>query len=209
MDLLAKHDLIDKGAIAWRDIIRRCDDIRHTFPEGVTDSMHMRYPYKYWKPKRMILDQDIDARFNQETLPSEFNDAFMNLVTETEDTVTFITEKTVTPILMNKPFLIAGSVRNHAILRDRGFLLYDEIFDYSFDSENDINLRYEGLVENIKRISTMDLSVIYKKLFDKLLYNKQHALKIMTEIPQEILDIIEDIKRENAEPYFGSLNMLL
>jgi hypothetical protein len=209
MDILAKHNLIDKGAISWRDILRSCDDIRSSFPEGMTDSMHHKYPYQYWKPKRLILDQDIDTLFLQETLPIEFSQSFMQLVTESDDTDIFFSEKTMTPILLNKPFLVAGSVGHHMALKSHGFVLYDEIFDYSFDTEGDIKLRYEILIENVKRITTMNLKNLHNNIFDKLVYNKKHAFKLISNIPNEVISLLERIHRENHEPYFGPLNMFL
>lgn len=193
MDLLAKHNLIELGAIAWRDIRRDCDDIRHTFPEGVTDSVYLKYPYKYWKPKRLILDQDVNAQFLQETLPIEFSQSFMQLVTESDENFIFFTEKTATPILLNKPFLIAGAVNFHNALKSRGFELYTELFDYSFDTENNIELRYEGIIENVKRISMMsriELENLHKKVFEKLVYNKQHAIELISTLPKELVDLL-------------------
>ena len=212
MDLLAKHNLIESGAIAWRDINHACNDIRHTFPEDVTDSVYMGYQYKYWKPKRMILDQGINDRFLQETLPTEFTQSFMQLVTESDDSVIFHSEKTVTPILLNKPFLIASAKGHHNKLKDMGFQLYDEVFDYSFDTEMDINVRYEGLIENVKRISLLsetELNTLHSSIFEKLAYNKQHALKLIRNIPEEIQDVLSLLKQENQGIPLGSLNMFL
>jgi hypothetical protein len=212
MDLLAKHNLIDRGAIAWRDINHACNDIRHTFTEGMTDSVYMGYKYRYWKPRRMILDQDIDVQFHQETLPIQFTESFMQLVTETDDEVIFYSEKTATPILLNKLFLIAGAVGYHVGLKNRGFELYDEIFDYGFDTEKNDMLRYEGLIENVKRISTLsnsELIKLHNSVFDKVVYNKQHAINLSTSIPAPIKELLELIRQENQEPYSGPLNMLL
>lgn len=212
MDLLAKHNLIDIGAIAWRDIRRECDSVRHTLPDEITDSVYFGYQYKYWKPKRMILDQNINDKFFQETMPVEFNQSFMQLVTESDDQVIFYSEKTATPILLNKLFLIAGAKGYHLGLKNRGFKLYDEIFDYSFDSETDDFLRYEGLVENVKKISAMSkqqLQTLHKNIFEKIVYNKQHALNLINNIPTEVTNLLNLIKQENNEPYGGPLNMLL
>jgi hypothetical protein len=114
----------------------------------------------------------------------------MQLVTESDDEFVFFTEKTATPILLNKPFLVAGSVNFHDSLRRRGFELYTELFDYSFDSVEDINVRYEMIVENVKHISSMDLNELHNKVVDKLHYNKQHALKLINDIPIEITELL-------------------
>jgi hypothetical protein len=213
MDILAKHNLIDTGAIVWRDILHDCTDIRDTFPEGVTDSVFRNFPYQYWKPKRMFLDQEIGIWLkNQETLPIEFTQSFMQLVTESDDEAVFFSEKTATPILFNKPFLVASCAGFHRNLESQGFALYNELFDYSFDGESNINYRYEGLVENVKRYASLDsnqLNKIYTDIFEKLVHNKQHALKLINEVPSKIQEVIDMLKRENVTDYPGPLNIFL
>lgn len=213
MDKLAKHELIDKGAIVWRDLLHSCNDIRHTFPEGLTDSMYYNFPYQYWKPKRMFLDQEINLCLtNQETLPIEYKQSFMQLVTESDDEVVFFSEKTAVPILFNKLFLVASCAGFHRNLKSQGFILYDELFDYAFDDESNINHRYEGLAENIKKYSSMDrnqLSKIHSDMFEKLVYNKQHALKLINEIPTKVQQVVDMLKRENVTTYPGPLNIFL
>lgn len=212
MDLLAKYNLIDKGAISWRDIRRDCDEIRHTFSTDMTDSLYRNYPYKYWKPKRLILDQNINDVFLQETLPIEFTQSFMQLVTESDEEIIFFTEKTATPILLNKPFLVAATQGFHAALCASGFELYTELFDYSFDDEKDIELRYEGIIENVKRIASMsdsELKIAHKQIFEKLVHNKKHAIDLIEHVPDEISDLLVTLKQKNINQDFGSLNILL
>lgn len=212
MDLLAKYNLIEKGAISWRDINHACNDIRHTFTDGIVDSVYMGYRYKYWKPKRIILDQDIHQQFLQETLPIEFNQSFMQLVTESDDQFVFYSEKTVTPILLNKLFLVASAKGHHTELKNLGFQLYDEIFDYSFDNEPDESIRYEGLIENVNRISTMppqQLEKLHTSVFEKLVYNKKHALNLVSAIPPEVTEVLNIVRQENKDSYRGPLNMFL
>ena len=160
----------------------------------------------------MILDMGINEIFNQETMPIEFNQSFMQLVTESDSDITFFTEKTATPILLNKPFLVASNQNFHSRLREFGFADYDELFDYSFDNESDITLRYEGLIENIKRYASFDkqqLKKLHDSIFDKLLYNKQQAMNIINNIPPEIAEIVDYVKQENVQDYTGPLNIFL
>lgn len=153
MDILAKHNLIDKGKIAWRDVIRYYDNDRTVVP----DSLRLgHYKYKYWTPVRMYLDQvHNESTVGQEILPIQYKNCFMQLVSESTIDTFFLTEKTATPLLYNKIFLTVGSKDFHANLVDMGFKLYDNLFDYSFDSlDNDWD-RMEGLINNIKRYETM------------------------------------------------------
>lgn len=193
LDLLAKHDLIRHGAIAWR---------------GVCHSKINHYEFNYWKPEILILDQGLDVKFNQETMPLEFNNSFMQLVTETEDTETCITEKTATPILLNKPFLVAANVGFHRTLQNKGFHLYDELFDYSFDDEVDITVRYEKIAENVKRyigLNPVQLKEQYNKVSGKISHNRRIAMEYATKIPDDILELYWLIRKNNIE-HGGSLN---
>lgn len=208
MDLLAKHNLIDVGAIAWRDIIRAFDNDRDLYPD-LTDSQRGNYKYQYWTPKRMFLDYDL-SDFHQETVPEHYNQSFMQLVTESDDTVAFFSEKTATPILLNKPFLVAGGQYHHRELNSLGFVNYDELFDYSFDAEPDIQVRYELLVQNVKRVSmlpTEELSRLYKQIFPKLVHNKQLAMTYVNDTPKELEYVLSLL--ENERDYTGPLNMFL
>ena len=208
MDLLAKHNLIDVGAISWRDIIRAFDHDRHLYPL-LTDSQRGNFKYQYWTPKRMFLDYDLTS-FHQETVPEQYNQSFMQLVTESDDECVFFSEKTATPILLNKPFLVAGGPYHHRELNNLGFSNYDELFDYSFDIEPDLNKRYEMIVENVKRISLLskdELSALYRKIFPKLVHNKQVALSYINTTPESLKTVIQLL--ENKGEYKGPLNMFL
>ena len=208
MDLLCKHNLIDVGAIAWRDIIRAFDNDRELYPD-LTDSQRGNYKYQYWTPKRMFLDYDL-SDFHQETVPDQYNQSFMQLVTESDDDTAFFSEKTATPILLNKPFLVAGGQYHHRELNRLGFVNYDELFDYSFDVEPDITVRYELLVQNVKRISmlpTEELSRLYKQIFPKLVHNKQLAMTYINDTPVELDSVLKLL--ENERDYTGPLNMFL
>lgn len=208
MDLLAKHNLIDVGAISWRDIRHAFDNDRHLYPD-LLDSQRGNYPYQYWTPKRMFLDYDL-SYFHQETVPKQYSQSFMQLVTESDDIVAFFSEKTATPILLNKPFLVAGGAYHHRELNKLGFVNYDELFDYSFDVEPDMHKRYELLVRNVKRISLLskeELSELHKQIFPKLLFNKQLAMSYVNAVPKQLLPVLKLL--ENERDYSGPLNMFL
>jgi hypothetical protein len=193
MDMLAKHDLIKHGKLTWR---------------GISHSQNHHYQFKYWKPEILILDQNTDVLFNQETMPIEFNHAFMQVVTETEDTETFLTEKTATPILLNKPFLIATNCGFHTMLEKMGFQLYTELFDYSFDTDMDIFSRYEKIAENVKRyagLSPTELKQHYDSVLDKITHNRKLALKYASMVPDDIVELHKLVKKNNIE-YVGPLN---
>lgn len=104
-----------------------------------------------------------------------------HIVTEATHKATFITEKTIIPTLLKKPYIVLGSQGYNSKLIELGFKLYDEIFDYSFDIESDIFKRTELFVKNINKTLTIDLAEIYKVILPKIIYNYNHALEIMND----------------------------
>jgi len=185
IDMLAKNNLIDKGAIAWRSI-PRCKG------ELVGSST---YRFKYRKNTPLFLDQTSDQKlFNQEQLPIQYSQSFMQIVPESTDKFFAITEKTCVPLFFCKPFLVVGCHRFHTFLQDLGFQLYDELFDYYFDGTRDIEKRYDLISREIKKFESKnpkELKQIYITIKDKLLYNREHAFKL-SEKYLEIWDLTSD-----------------
>lgn len=164
-DILSEQDLLKHGKYSWRNL---------------RNSGHW-YNFKHWNEHQIFLDQsDPNTLFHQEIIPPVYKNCFMQLVPETHEDRFFLTEKTSIPLFFNKPFLVAGSQYFHQRLNGLGFKSYDEIFDYSFDSEPDLEKRYRMLSEQIKRWtnkSREEWTKAYKLVFDKCVYNKALAIK--------------------------------
>jgi hypothetical protein len=64
--------------------------------------------------------------------------------------------------------------------------LYTEIFDYSFDSSPLVEVRIEGIINNIKNLQNLlkvkSKEEIYNSIFDKLNYNREKLKKINCKI---------------------------
>jgi hypothetical protein len=196
MDMLAKHDLIKEGKITWRGVVH--------------GNVTFNYPFNYWKPEILILDQGLDVRFKQETMPTEFNHSFMQLVTESDDTDIFFSEKTATPMLLNKPFLVATCTGFHAELKKQGFELYDELFDYSFDDEPDMETRFDKLVQNLKPyigLNQTELKEKYDRVADKISYNRNLAYYYAMSVPNDIIKL-HMLVNKNVTGYNGPLNII-
>lgn len=165
IDILYNNNLFSHGAITWREPAES-------------------YQYKYWKEEFLFLDQK-EKFWNQEIFPEEYKRSFMQIVTESQDQCFFLTEKTTMPLFWNKPFLVVGCVNYHNILKEMGFKLYTEIFDYSFDTEPNMEIRYQQICNNVnkyKNCNKSQLQKIYQTIYPKLLYNKKHAFKLALDI---------------------------
>lgn len=195
MDLLQKHNLIGKGAVSWNNVELELEPSR--FP----------YEWKYFKPERLTLDWESGKKYVQNDnlpwwkLPEEYTSSFCQLISETTRRSPFFTEKTMIPLFMGKPFLIAGAAGVHVDLLKMGFQLYDEIFDYSFDEVQILEQRYEKLItDNIVRITNLpinELPRVTSILREKLEYNQQLAMKLAFDMelwPQVAKDVIIQYK---------------
>lgn len=158
VDTLEKYKLIDDNIISWHDQ----DDAE--------------YKWLYWKPRYMNLHDGFGESISQHTLPQQYNQALFNLISESNDNVIFITEKTWNAILAGKPFLVQGAPGFHKFLQSKGYNLFDNVIDYSFDNEQDIGKRTEMLVQELKKLENCNYKKIWKKLKPICDYNKEKAL---------------------------------
>lgn len=202
IDILAKHDLIKLGAVSWRDVVREYDNgSRATLPENTLESIQANvYSFKYWNPVRMILDQPLDGTSvitNQYQIPEQYHHSFMQVVTEATTDRFFITEKTAAPLFYNKLFLVVGNRYYHHNLKLLGFELYDELFDYSFDSEESIELRAEGIAQNLNKFrdkTTEELEQILLSVSDKITRNRKLAVQYALNPPESFKELAKKLE---------------
>ena len=166
LDMIAKNNLFDSGAISFA----------YEFGEHIGPKTNF-YKWRHWEPRRLDLDFTSGQRFVQGKIPNEYDRSFMQIVSESNIHAYFITEKTCAPLFFNKPFLVSSIQGYHSMLKDMGFLLYDEIFDYSFDSIENIHDRNDAMLQNVTRLrslSNSELRKLYIKIAPKILHNRHH-----------------------------------
>lgn len=98
-----------------------------------------------------------------------------SIVTETsyQDVGGIITEKTLLAIAAKQPFFCIGHRGIHHEIKQRGFELYDDLFDLSFDNETVDTRLYSAIEKNIDTLrSDIDLAEYQHKIdanFDYLM----------------------------------------
>lgn len=187
IDLLAKNDLFKYGVVTLHE---DCP----------------LYQWKYYEYKPRILNDVFATNKDQYYPPDEYYEAFAQLVSESPDKGIILSEKTAIPLILGKPFLIANANGYHKFLQEKGFKLYDEIFDYSFDEIEDETLRYEMLLENFKKLSKIplnELNFVKDKIKDKIIYNKKLAKEIVYDEK-----LYPDIAREAIQHYYETGNII-
>lgn len=182
VDLLAKYNLIEGNAV----------------------SIHKQdlntYRWRYFDFKPLVLEPEFVTDKNQHRLPQQYYDSFVQLISEASSDTIMMSEKTAIPLIVGKPFLVAGQMHFHRFIRQLGFELYEELFDYSFDDISNKEERYESLLENFKRLQSIPLSELpnlHRSVTHKIEFNKRKAREIIYDrslYPKLAIEIIEYYK---------------
>ena len=147
----------DSGDSIWKTskIIWEGQETQHTLPSQPISKKSFQFGF----PEQVIT-------------PIEYYKTLMVVVNETCDKTIFFTEKTWLPLLLGRPFLINGGMGMHHRLKEYGFKLYDELFDYSFDLETESDVRIDGIIQNIKSING-NYKLLNESIKSKLRYNQE------------------------------------
>jgi hypothetical protein len=195
MDLLAKYDLIERGAVSWLEYAYPNEILK----ENMLTSVSRGYKYKYWVPRIKNLTEVVPSPdLNYYSVPKEYKQSFIQLVVESRDKDHVVSEKSLMPLFYKKPFIVLAAQYHHALLQDYGFQLYDEYFDYSFDKDPDLNNRAEAIAKNILKVvnlSPAEQQEVHKLLMPKLEYNYNLAMSLATDrtlLPEIILEGFAD-----------------
>jgi len=139
-----------------------------------------------------VLDHTADNignELNQRIMiPEHFTDSYFTFVTETtfvndnDENVLFLTEKIYQPILQYHPFIVAACPGTLAYMRQYGYETFPELFDESYDTEQDLKKRTALILENIERVANMPIeelhNIYYSNEFQrKLVKNKETFIK--------------------------------
>ena len=175
---LHKINIINKCHWSWLRRKANKEQDNNLEEQGFTE----KEAFDYTKTK--ILDislEDLMTDINQDTVSDFYylTDSLIDIGCESfPDNFQFITEKTWKPYLHGKVSFFFNCQSYYAILKNLGFELYDEIFDYSFDTIKDDEERLVGYRYELKRISEIPIEELQKKIVsikDKILRNRNHA----------------------------------
>ena len=92
----------------------------------------------------------------------------------------YFTEKTVSALMTQRPFVVIGPQGSLNTLRQKGFKTFDDIFDESYDKIKDPSARLEAVFELVEQIHRRSLDQIKENVLqcrDKLNHNKKLMIK--------------------------------
>ena len=123
-----------------------------------------------------------------------FQDSFLHVVTETifYSKKLHLTEKIFRPIVMCRPFVLAGAVGNLAYLKRYGFQTFDRWWDESYDLETDPAKRLEkitAVIDQLCKLSITELQDMYQEMLPVIRHNQEHFYNgFKKHIVNELLD---------------------
>lgn len=137
--------------------------------------------------------------------PWWYENTFCSIVIETGITIPYVnlSEKTFRNIAAGQPMLLLGVNGTLQTLRNLGFDTFDDIFDNSYDEEEDVYKRVVMFFEEIDRIAAMNINeLIFLKqdMYTRLEANKQVYKKLYekyqtlnTSIAAKVKDSIKEV----------------
>lgn len=201
VDEIVKHDLLKDGVV--------------TLHTPYFDSIEDRYIYKHHDGSKLIDEEgyniNASSEFEPAAIPRNYLRGFVDIVTESSfgPNEAFMSEKTVKPIATLKPFLVVGAKHIHKHLREKYSLEeYPELFNYSFDEEDDLELRVQGVVNNLVRLRNMsknELKSIYHSIQYKLLRNREVYSTVMDDLDKFTPTSIKKVLDPSIE-WYGDVN---
>lgn len=107
------------------------------------------------------------------------NSAFLNVVTETcfYENFNHLTEKIFKPIVMMQPFILVGTYKSLAYLRQYGFKTFNRWIDESYDEVKNPFKRLDMITAEIEKICSLtpdERNALYEEMLPVLEHNRRH-----------------------------------
>jgi len=170
-DLLIDHDLVGhcKTSLGFVD----------------TDIHYSDYKFKNnsWKPNN-VLENYFSTNLTTSNYSADFDEydyqtTDIEIVLETlfDDDRLHLTEKSLRPMALAQPFILATTHGSLEYLRSYGFKTFDSVWDEGYDKQTDPEKRLNEIVMLMREISQWDETTRTQKLAQAQAiadYNKQH-----------------------------------
>lgn len=183
------HDrnLINRGLVSFIDSThsKRSFDFRQCIKILETVNYCPSHIYKFTENfKPLILDLTGDELFQDNinnTVLEHYNKSYFSIISETNVTTRFQTEKTFKPIANLHPFVMIGCARMLSLLKEKGFETFPELFDESYDNEENSVKRLTMVIDEVEKFTNLTIKEKNKKIDsikNKLFFNKNHYISL-------------------------------
>tara|TARA_R110000851_G_scaffold278758_2_gene431853 strand:+ start:103 stop:1074 length:972 start_codon:yes stop_codon:yes gene_type:complete len=145
------------------DVLKQKDLLENSLHSFLEYGIALEGPFENYNDK--------EPPFHQRAYrPEWYNGTNFTVVAEAMNEISdgpndcFITEKTMKPIMYGHPFIILGDKGIYSMLESWGFYTFPELFDQSFDLEEDLDKKIDILCNQIQKYQHNDFK-------DKITYN--------------------------------------
>lgn len=148
-----------------------------------------------------VLDiEDLVSNNPNNCFPREAcGNSFLFLVSETNVNTgqLFFSEKVFKPIAIGMPFLLLGNPGSLAVLREMGFVTFDQWWDESYDHETSLCARIEAILDILEFLScrTNDLKIEWRKEMQPVLQHNQDLYRLISH-KNQAKEVFNRIKQE-------------
>ena len=207
VNLLYKNNLLDKGFISFLEnpnFVKFLNQNKAYPILNLTkeDNLDIKNNYKNYYPL-VIDDADPDRVSEYHNFLSrkdEYEKSYFTIISETnaETSYSFLTEKTIKPIMNLHPFVVLGNPNTLDVLKSHGFKTFDKWWDESYDTIKDFKTRANSLLNLVNSLcnKTDDEWIeMLKEMEETLIYNQKLLHKLSTE-KREIKNFFKHILHE-------------
>jgi hypothetical protein len=157
------------------------------------------FTHPHWRPDIVIEKYfplcEAESHYSADFDQADYENTDIEVVLETlfDDLRLHLTEKTLRPIAMGQPFILAGTYGSLKYLRDYGFKTFSDCWDESYDMMSDSIERMNKIVDVMSTIVSMQKDKRNEMLERARViaeYNKQHFFsnKFKKLIDTELVD---------------------
>jgi len=204
VNLLYKNNLLNKGFVSFLE--------NPTFVEFLNkqtdypslkltkdDISDIQQNYTNYYP--LVIDDDNADRVadyhNFLSRKDEYENSYFTIISETnaESSYSFITEKTIKPIMNLHPFVVLGNPFTLEVLKSYGFKTFDKWWDESYDNIKNFKTRSNKLLDIVNMLcnkSDNEWIEMLKEMEETLIHNQKLLHKLSTE-KREIKKFFETI----------------
>jgi hypothetical protein len=136
-----------------------------------------------WRPQTVLEDyfptNETPSHYSADFDATDYSATDIEIVLETlfDDTRLHLTEKSLRPVAMGQPFILASTAGSLEYLHSYGFKTFGSIWDESYDNVKDSEQRLCAITDLMAQIAEWDYPVREKKLAEAQAiadYNQQH-----------------------------------
>jgi len=198
---LVKQNLINRGLVSY---LLNSRTSRHSTIEEKRQQYDLMKKSEYDIEHTMMRDY-VPLKNFKTTLEQAIVDSKISIVIETlnganattDNVEIFFTEKTFRALLMPRPFCLYFSNNNVggvSILKKAGFDVYDDLVDHAYDLIQDPVLRFQTLLEQVKKFEQIEYTDSMLAEFEsRAAHNMQLVQQYRAQLPSKFYNVLQQI----------------